>query len=177
MLSQWDVCDVVSHLNTKRNLSKRKRTNEFAEINGHFVPKNSCSQNSRLEWWRRLYQKEWFYLIERKYLEHSTLHECVLWTLKWRNFFISFAWWCCVVGTCTLLILRDINLNEQSTNYILTKQDYMMESISIQSLGSTIANNHTFLPYYSCFFSYGHNWLFSWIPRLLSFNKHCLGVC
>ena len=44
MLSQWDVCDVVSHLNTIRNLSKRKRTNEFAEINGHFVPKNSCSQ-------------------------------------------------------------------------------------------------------------------------------------
>ena len=44
MLSQWDVCDVVSHLNTIRNLSERKRTNEFAEINGHFVPKYSCSQ-------------------------------------------------------------------------------------------------------------------------------------
>ena len=104
MLSQWDVCDVVSHLNTIRNLSKRKRTNEFAEINGHFVPKNSCSQNSRLEWWRRLYQKEWFYLIERKYLEHSTLHECVVNTKVTKLFSISFALLWCVVGTCTYLL-------------------------------------------------------------------------
>ena len=59
---------------------------------------------------------------------------------------------------------------------ILTKQVYDGIYFYTKARHNTIANNHTFLPY-SCFFSYGHNWLFcSWIPRLLSFNKLCRSV-
>ena len=54
---------------------------------------------------------------------------------------------------------RDIHFLNDKRGNSSEALKYYVESISLEKQGNTIANNHTFLPY-SCFFSYGQNWLF-----------------